>query len=159
MFSLQIEYKGYPPEKRLWNEALRRVFAAVGTEWHQEYYERHFTHAGAEQYGYYKRKGELASPGSKEFRRSYTGKKLKRFGHTLPLRYTSTAYQLGKVAIVRSNSRGGKVILPRAFNWQHPKSRIVMRDEITKVLPAEADHLRQLADRRLGVEIAQIKQA
>lgn len=159
MFSLQIKYAGYPPEKRLWNEALRRVFTAVGREWHQEYYERHFTHAGAEEYGYYKRKGELLSPVSKAFKRSYTGRKLRQFGHTLPLRFTSATYQLGKVAVIKSTSKGGRVILPRGLNRKHAKTRIVMRDEITKVLPQEADHLRQIADRRLGVELAQLKQA
>lgn len=157
MFSLQVEYKGYPPERRRWNEALRRVFAATAREWHQLYYEHHFTHEGAREYGYYRRKGELLS--GPQFRRSYTGRKLRQFGHTLPLRFTGTAYQTGKVAVIRSTSKWGKAILPRVFNFKNPKSRIVMRDEITKVLPHEANHLRQVADRRLAVELAALQQA
>ena len=153
MFSLRLKYTGFPPEKRKYNNAVKAVLAQTAKNWHQEYYEHHFTTAGAADYGYYKRKGEGMGRGSKGYSRSYTGRKEKRFGHTLPLRFTSTGYRLGKVARIQATHKMGKAILPTAFNFRHAKSRIMMRDELTRVLPREQDHLRQLADAEMGRQI------
>lgn len=153
MFSLQLKYTGFPPEKRKYNNAVKAVLAQTARNWHQEYYEHHFTHAGASDYGYFKRKGDGMGHGAKGYRRTYTARKERRFGHKLPLRHTSTGYRLGKVAQIRSTHQMGRVVLPTVFNFRHSKSRIMMREELTKVLPRELDHLRQLADTEMGRQI------
>lgn len=150
MFSLNLKYTGFPPKKRDYNNAVKQTLAATAKNWHQQYYEKHFTAAGAAEYGYTKRKGEAMPRGSSKFRSSYTGKKLKRFGHTDPLKFTGTGFRLGKVAIIRSTYRWGKAVLPSVFNFKHPKSQINMREELTRVSTREQDHLRQLADRDFG---------
>ena len=150
MFSLQFKYTGFPPGKRKYNTAVKTVLAQTARNWHQFFYERHFTHAGAADYGYYQRKGEGMDQGAKRYSSSYTGRKKKKFGHTLPLRFSSTGYRLGKVAKISATSTMGRAILPTIFNFKHSKSRIRMRDELTRVLPREADHLRRLADAEMA---------
>jgi hypothetical protein len=151
IFSLQLTYRGYPPSKRQWNGYIKHVFERVGLEWHQQFYDHHFTHEGARDYGYIKRKGELQT--DKKFGRSYTGRKKAKYGHTLPLRFSSLSYNLGKVAKVQATSKGGKVVLPQGYNRKHPKTQINMRDEVTRVLPREMDHLRRIADLALQQQI------
>src|SRR5207302_1050578 len=76
---------------------------------HEHLREKRFTHQHASEAGYIKRKGENLTPGTKAFNRSYTGHKLKRFGHTLPLVLTGEARdRLAKIASLSSTSKGGK---------------------------------------------------
>jgi hypothetical protein len=153
MISLQLTYRGYPPSKRQWNGFLAKVFERVGHEWHQQFYEHHFTRQGAIDYGYEPRKGEPGSDSKTNYWASYAGQKRKKYGHSLPLRFTSLTYNLGKVAKVQANSKGGKVVLPQGYNRKHPASQINMRDEVTRVLPRERDHLRRIADLALQQQI------
>src|SRR5687768_3579577 len=99
-------------KKSIVNRAVKEALTATAKEWHQKYYTLHFTKSGAVRYGYYKRKGEGQTPGSKPFKRSYTGRKLKEFGHTDPLKYSGETYQLGKVAKIKSTSKQSRVLLP-----------------------------------------------
>jgi hypothetical protein len=148
MFSLKLDLAALSAgrKKGVVNRAVKSALTAAAKEWHQKYYAGHFTKAGAQKYGYYKRKGELISPGSKAFRRSYTGKKLRKFGHTDPLKFTGETYHLGKVAKIKATSKQARVILPAGLNRKHPKSQIRMRDEATRVLPDESSHLKQIAE-------------
>ncbi len=127
------------------NRAIKAALSAAAAAWHRDYYERHFTPAGARLYGYYRRKGEGMAPGSKPFRRSYTGRKLARFGHADPLKFTGEGFQRGKVSRIVATRRQAKVVLPSVFNYRHPKSRIDMRAELTRVLDPEAAALREIA--------------
>lgn len=148
MFSLKMDLGALAAGKKqsVVNRAVKSALAAAATEWHQKYYAGHFTKAGAARYGYVKRKGELIAPGAKPFKRSYTGRKLKKFGHTDPLKYTGETYQLGKVAKIKATRKESRVLLPVGLNRKHPKSQIRMRDEATRVLPEEARYLREIAE-------------
>lgn len=148
MFSLKMDLSALAAgrKKSVVNRAVKEALTAAGKEWHQKYYTGHFTKAGAARYGYHKRKGEGQTPGSKPFKRSYTGRKLKKFGHTDPLKFSGETYQLGKVSKIKATSKQARVILPVGLNRKHPKSQIRMRDEATRVLPEEADYLRTIAE-------------
>jgi hypothetical protein len=152
MFSLGIDWKSFSAGRRKseMRDAIRGAMAAAAKEWHQEYYEGHFTAAGATKYGYFKRKGEGLPRGTKAFSRSYHGKKLKHMGHERPLVYTGESYQRGKVAKIVASSKQAKVVLPSTFNFKHPKSRINMREEVTRVLPEEVQHLRDIAEAEMA---------
>lgn len=154
--SLKMDLRalGAGHRKSVVNRAVKSSLSAAALAWHQRYYEGHFTAAGGAQYGYFQRKGEGQPRDSKAFRRSYAGRKLRKFGHGDPLKFSGDAYRRGKVAIVRATSKQAKVVLPSKFNWKHPKSRIVMRDELTRVLPAESDALRGIAEIEMGRHLA-----
>lgn len=156
MFSLNLRYTGFPPSKRDYNNAVKEVLAETALRWHERFFEDHFTETGASKYGYLKRKGELQR-GNKGFKNSYVGRKLRKLGANRPLYWSGEAYRESKVPKVRSTSKESRVILSRIFNWKHPKSQIKMRDEVTRVLPAEQEELIEYTGRRLDKKIAAFK--
>lgn len=150
--SLKMDLRalGAGHRKSVVNRSVKASLSAAALAWHQRYYEGHFTRTGAIKYAYQPRTGQNQPRDSKAFWRSYTGRKLRKVGHADPLKFTGDAYRRGKVASVRATSKQAKVVLPNKFNWKHPKSRIVMRDELTRVLPGESDALRGIAEIEMG---------
>lgn len=69
--------------RRAVNQVVREAFAAAGEEWAVEYVDKHFTAAGAKEYGYRARYGRNARPGSKIFAK-YAGKAEREAGAMLP---------------------------------------------------------------------------
>jgi hypothetical protein len=55
---------------------------------------------------------------------------------------------------LRGTNREAKVVLPSKFNFQNRKSRISMRDELTRIIPAEAKQLVEVGRRQLRIAIA-----
>jgi hypothetical protein len=134
------------------SRATKESFESTGTEFHTKLRDRRFTNAHASAAGYEPRKGEKGSGLS--FARSYTGRKLKKFGHTRPLEFTGETRRAVTLATIRSSSKGVKVAYPgaRKFNYRSATSNIRMADEFRRVIPSEvtllADHFRtQLAAR------------
>jgi hypothetical protein len=107
---------------------------------------KHFTHEGAQEYGYTPRSGEAGGTSSKDFFRSYTGRKQRKFGHTLPLVYTGELREMSKTANIQPTASGVHVALSRAnkANWHNPNSQIDMRDELTRVSDEEAKLLAEV---------------
>jgi len=157
MFHLDLKYTGFPPLKRQYNNAVKEVLRETAAQWHERFFEGHFTVAGAQRYGYYARKGELQR-GSKRFKRTYVGRKERVMGHSRPLYYTGEAYRDSKFTRVVATNKEARVILSRKFNLKHPKSRIRMRDEVTRVLPAEQTELMQFAQSRIASRINQFRE-
>ena len=88
MMYFKIVYTGaIPPamRKRDFNRVVKHMFGLMARKWHREYRLKHFTHAGAQEYGYTPRSGEQSGIGTKAFFQSYTGAKKKRLGYTPPL--------------------------------------------------------------------------
>lgn len=142
----RIRYHGAVPGvtlgKRELNNEKKGTWKKTGVYWHRKFREKHFTAAGAREYGYYARKGEKMAKGSKAYKRSYTGQKERQFGHTRPLEFSGASRQLTRIRDVRSTSKGVRVVLRApTFNYRHPKSRINMRAEMTRVSLREADAL------------------
>ena len=144
--------------KRVLNNAFKDTLRDMGEEWHGRFLPLHFDESAYSRYGFYQRKGGNMSPGQKGYKSTYVGKKRKALGHNRPLEYTGEGRMLTMgPAKIRGSHKEARVVLPSKFNFRHPKSRISMRDEITRVLPDEArtlvDHgrgrLRKLIDRPL----------
>ena len=144
--------------KRVLNNAFKDTLRDMGEEWHAKFLHLHFDESAYTRYGFYQRKGGGMSPGAKGFKSTYVGKKLKKYGHNRPLVFTGQGIiEAFGPAKIRGSHKEARVVLPSKFNFRHPKSRISMRDEITRVLPDEArtlvDHgrgrLRKLIDRPL----------
>jgi len=128
---------------------LREVWRMAGERWHQTMRPQHFTRAGARKYGYLPRAGERGNE-RRNFRSSYTGRKLRRFGHTNPLVYTGLSMALTRPRDVRATAKGVRVVMNSpGFNRRNPRSRINMREELTRVTEEEANLLARLMEERL----------
>lgn len=134
--------------------AQRDALEAMGRRWHDTFLPLHFLPSAFERYGYTKRKGMLLDRNSKAFRASYAGRKERRVGHNRPLVFSGEGESLARLVQLRSNSKQVRVVLPRKYNFRHPKSRVSMRDEITRIIPSEAADLIAVARRAFKASIA-----
>lgn len=138
--------------KRVWNRASAQAYASAAQHFHDVFRDRRFTHAHAEAAGYKKRKGEGQPRGSKAWKRSYTGRKFAKYGHTRPLEWSGkTRDKIATQYRVASSSKWGRVIYSGAskFSLRHPKSQIRMQEEFRRLLPEEEVQLGEVYDRRL----------
>jgi hypothetical protein len=120
-------------------EASRQAYQAIAEKHHEENTAKRFTKEHALAAGYRKRAGEEHPFGSKAFWNSYTGRKLKKHGHTLPLVFSGETRARARMAtIVVTTNRGQLKYQVNALNYQ-PWTR----DEFIKILPAEAKELGQ----------------
>lgn len=148
----KITQTGATPRHLLkeWRAISKKAWFQTGRFWHQTMRPKHFTKAGALEYGYIKRKGEGAARGSGRFRRSYTGKKLKRFGHDLPLVYTGISRLATSARDIRASSRGVRIVMKAPnLTKRHPKSQIDMRKEMTTISTKEGKQLARFHGRQL----------
>lgn len=120
------------------------TLAAMGREWHRHYRKLHFDAEAMMRYGYTRRKPR------------YQKTKLKQTGQNMPLVFSGEGMRLAQVLLMNSNSERAVVVLPRKFNFKNPKSRVDMRAELTKVLPAEADEIAQVGATATGRELDSI---
>ena len=120
-------------------QASRQAYQAIAEKHHEENTAKRFTKEHALAAGYRKRAGEEHPFGSKAFWTSYTGRKLKKHGHTLPLVFSGATRARARMAtIVVTTNRGQLKYQVNALNYQ-PWTR----DEFIKILPAEAKELGQ----------------
>ncbi len=68
-----------------WKQAKREAWAEAARFWFDFILPGHFKNSASKRYNYQPRKGEAGNSSPGGFRRSYTGKKLARYGHTKPL--------------------------------------------------------------------------
>jgi hypothetical protein len=117
---VQLSFRGAEalPKSEV-NACLRRALEGMGWRWREQYLPKRFTKKGAREYGFRPRAGEL----NPRKRGTYTNRKLRLFGHTLPLRYTSEAYRealftLKVVTATATSARATvRVRLPRKANF------------------------------------------
>lgn len=146
--TITIRERGSVPRamRKAHTAASKAAWFKVGEFWVDRIRPKHFTEAGAREYNYTRRKGELQS--GQKFARSYTGRKLKTKGHKLPLVYSGVSRDRTRMARVSSTARGARVSMNApALNFKHPKSRIVMRAELAAISPADVDDCAAVFDR------------
>lgn len=129
----------------------RQAWRATAEQFHLKLRLKRFTKAHGQEAGYYKRKGEGMTPGSKQFKRSYTGRKLARFGHTDPLVFSGEAKRASAAASITSTATAGKASYAslRKLNFRHPKSKINMALEFRRLVPSDLPVLSNTFDRVL----------
>ena len=149
----KIKYTGAIPALLLnaararstWNRMLKDNWYEQGVFWHGEFREKHFTLAGAREYGYAPRAGQPGNP-RKSFWGSYSGQKQKKLGHQLPLVFTGVSRSLTAIRVVRAKATakgsGCEVVirspgLNRVNTKSHTHPPINMRDEMTRVSSGE----------------------
>lgn len=140
-------------------DVLREAWEAAGKAHHRRHVPKHFTAAGAREYGYQPRQGERGSSSRKSFRRSYTGQKLRKWGHTLPLVWSGDSLRRSKIEDVRATSKGVRVVLhtPR-FNLRPPGRKENMSAEVQRVSLREHRFLTDLVGKRIEREMNLIRQ-
>ena len=154
MIRIETRYSGPVPgvSQRTWAPILRSGYRVMGVYHHRSLLPKHFTHAGAREYRYTPRSGESGSGTRKAFRRSYTGRKLARFGHTRPMVYSGLMEQLSRARDLRVTSKGVRVVVHvPAYRGlrQMPDTRINLREELQTVSAKEGQELTRLFDRYL----------
>ena len=157
MMSVSIKMTGTVPKlvKREWNKVKRAGFEAMARSWHQKLRPKHFTKAGAREYRYSPRDGEPGTKGARHFSQSYTGRKLRIFGHTLPLVYTGQSRRLSQLRVITATSKGSKVrIKAPTLNRPRPRGKS-MREEMTTVSRAEQRALSKLVGRFVNFKLRQ----
>lgn len=145
-------------------KASKEAWMAAGTMWHLTYRDNRFTPSHAKKAGYAKRKGEEMGTTGKAFWQSYTGRKLKKFGHRNPLQWSGDTRKRVRSATITATGTtyndptsfssvdavggGCRVAYPGAnvLNWKG-KSKINMADEFRKIIPEEAEAIARTYDR------------
>jgi len=145
----------YRPQlsKRGMNRVLRAAYGRIGQVWVDQMLPKHFTKKGAAEYNYAPRAGEQYARGSKAYKRSYTGNKERRRGHTDPLVWSGKTRDQAKSAASRPSNTKIRIHLPVGHLYKNPKSRTDPRDEILRVSEAERAKLTRLFDRELQREL------
>jgi hypothetical protein len=138
--------------RKQYQQASSESWKDVGAEFHSQMRDKRFTHAHATKAGYEPRVGSNMQPGQKGFWRSYTGRKLRKFGHTRPLEFTGETRRAVSLASISSSRAGVKVAYPgaRKFNFSTKHTNVRMADEFRRVLPEEADALAAVYAARLA---------
>lgn len=135
---------------------MHAALVDTGERWRDKYLEMHFTNEASSRYGYLPRAGERGS--GKNFRGSYTWRKLREKNHSLPLvfsgRSRDDSLKTKKIRALGSmkTARVRVTVSPR-FNLRHPKSRIRMGEEVTRVLQSEEKDLSAFLVKRLDIRL------
>jgi len=138
------------------HKVIHAALYKVADYWHRNYMKKHFTAAGAREYGYAPRKGERARAGSKQFRRR-AGPAERRAGRILPLVYSGRlrdACQIRQIITeITQNEIFARLRLPkaRALNLRPRNApHIRMREEATTISEAEKRVLVNLLSREVS---------
>ena len=158
--TMKLRDRGLTPRgmKRAFNAASKAAWYLVAKYFHEYYRKARFTEEHAREAGYAARKGELIPRGSKAFQRSYTGRKLRMKHHTRPLEFSGETKEAVKQASITSTSKGGKAAYAGAskFNFRHPKSKIRMSEEFSRITKREAQELGEYYDEQLDIKLAEL---
>jgi hypothetical protein len=160
MLVIKLRSEGAVPKvaKRTLNKSYKAAFQSAGLHWHRRYSRKHFTAAGAREYGYSPRQGERMGRGTKRFRKSYTGRKLRLFGHVLPLVWSGASRLLARIRDARSTSKGVRVLIhARTLNRPRKGGKKSMREEMTTISDREERRLKQQIGETLTRRFARIR--
>lgn len=148
MFEVTLEKRGPTPKllQRELNNVSRETARTMGQVWASRFRAKHFTNAASSEYGYTPRQGEAGRPGRRGFAQSYTGRKLRIFGHTRPLVKTGESEQQTRsprieATATRAEAKCRVVMNAPGFNRRYAGSPIDMRKELTTVSQAEGEEL------------------
>ena len=144
--------------RRAVNDVMRRAFEKAGIYWGQKFLPKHFTMAGAREYGYAPRKGERARPGTKQFSR-YAGPEEKRRGKIIPLVYAGNMEDTIRTYNVRAAATSKdvyvKVTVPGARGMNRLPAN--MRGDLRRVSDAEWAAITKVINAEIQVGLAALQ--
>jgi hypothetical protein len=161
-FRFRIRYSGPIAairNRRTWNREIEEPsWRDPGILWVQSFRPKHFTVAGAAEYGYAPRKGEESGLSRKQFWNSYTGRKIRYRKHRRPLVWSGEMERQSRRAEIRTTSKGVRIIMRvRKANWRHPNSRVRMADELRRVSVQEGRAMVKEKEKGLVRQLRQCK--
>jgi len=130
---------------------LKEAWRACGMHLFDQFVQKHFAGEGKTRYEYAPRAGEDA--GGKDFWRSYTGRKQKKFHHTLAMVLSGRTREGARRSTIYATSNGCRVALPGVVHLNQYKPRpkklgphageppIDLREELLRVANSERDAL------------------
>jgi hypothetical protein len=133
---------------------LKEAWSECGMYLFNNFVEKHFGRDATERYSYEPRAGEGES--GKAFWRSYTGRKQKKYHHTLAMVLTGRTREAAKRATIYATSKGVRVALPGLvfLNQYKPRAKrfgphageppIDLRDDLMRIIPAEAQAIAKI---------------
>lgn len=139
--AIKIRERGPVPRSmaKQHRQASREAYQAIAEQHHREHTPKRFTKAHGQAAEYRKRKGEELQFGTKAFWGSYTGRKLRKFGHTLPLVWSGQTRDRARMATIQvTTNRGQLRYSVNALNY-NPWAR----DEFTTLTGPEVRALGQ----------------
>lgn len=166
LFKAKLDFGIKQIGRKVMRTALRETLRFVGMFWRREFLPIKFTRAAYRRWNYTPRGGDAGS--GRAFLGSYQWKKLNGFKNeeglaslktTRPMVYTGRSERSGKrgqvIPRAQSAERGYvDITIPApALNFKPKGSNVNMRDEITRVTPAEEKKLEELMVRDIDKRI------
>jgi len=160
--TITVRERGAVPRRMraAYNKAAKASWVEAGKWWHANRRDLRFSVAHGRKAGYLPRKGEETGLSRAEFFRSYTGRKLRRWGHRRPLEFSGeTRRMVRSVSITASTqSRTNYHVRlayagARKFNFRNPHSQIRMADEFRRLTPEEPAMVGSVYDAGLNKRI------
>lgn len=140
------------------NAHIKEAWRTAGKYWHDHYVAERFTKKHGIKAGYKLRRGEEPGLSPKEFLRSYTGTKWKKYHHKDPLRFSGEVKDLvvGRGANIYPTKTGFDVRYPQArkLNFRNRYSEINMVEEFQRPLQSEVAKIAQVFDEDVKRRIA-----
>ncbi|QDV87405.1 hypothetical protein [Planctomycetes bacterium TBK1r] len=163
MTTAKIRFQGNPV-KALRDRvglAATKAYQETGDVFHRDHKDDRFTETHAKKAGFLPRSGSALDRLSKDFRKSYTGRKLRLKGHTRPLEFTgktrrsTESHRIDAVSSILTDGDGKgevQVSYPQAkgFNRKSRHTDIDMRDEFQRVTAAEQQQLGKVFKKSLA---------
>ena len=152
---IKVKYTGAIPgvtmSQRDWNEIQRGVWHAVGRYWHVHFRPKHFTRAGAMEYGYQPRSA------------GYMRRKAKAKHHQDPLVYTGESRRRTRTARIvpfaTANRVGVRVRMSApSLNYRRNDRAPDLREEMTTISEGEGVVLARLHRRGTEAGLRQFRQ-
>lgn len=155
ILAVTIRERGATPRhlRKAMTAAKRKGWLAAGVWWHTECRPKHFTRKAYQIYGYTPRMGE-GGTATKIFKRSYTGRKLKKFGHTNPMVWSGVSERLTRARDVRATAKGVRIVMNApALNFRPKGGRINLRAELQTLTHSEVMHAARIIDSVIDREL------
>lgn len=156
ILGFEITYSGVAKiSPRTWKRVKRAAYRGVAEYWYANIRPKKFTHEGAREYGFTPRSGEEAGIKGRAFWRSYTGRKLKKFGHTLPNVWKgSMRTETAKKRITAKYSGSRIRVHARVFNlYPNARTRVNPKAEMRQMSANDRKNLRKEAGRITMAEL------
>jgi hypothetical protein len=126
--------------------------------WHRKILPQHFTNAASTRYGYTPRIGERGRSGGTKFARTYTGRKLRLYGHSRPLVWTGESMLRALVPAVRRTARGAKAVIHSPGFNRRPKGGLInMRSELERFTVPENEEVAKVCEAGLTNRIKSLQ--
>lgn len=151
--------QGTGATRREMGKILKSAYINMGRFWHRDIRPKHFRNAASAEYGYAARQGEAGRPDPRGFNKSYTGKKLKREGHTRPLEDSGDSKRAtGRSAMFTATGKSVRVSMPAGnLRWPHPSGRISMAGELRRISRSDEAKCARVFDRYLDSRFRRLR--